>query len=412
VTNGDDALPPPPAVQAALRKTTETLAGELARPTHAAPDWSEFEWRVGRAVSAIHGVSPLLSTTLRWRGPRGWVQFLEEQRAHTAERHLRIEELLTIIDRRARAEGIAVVALKGAALHAAGLYSPGERPMADVDLLVRPRDSAGMTGILQSLAFYESRERSRREREFSPIDRRIPCELGEHSNNDIKIEVHERIGEALPMYDTDISELIFPAQPRPGLNAYPSAASLMMHLLLHAAGAMAVKALRLVQLHDLALLSLRMSDPDWDEVLSHRTAERGHWWAFPPLQLTARYYSSHVPSRVLAALSHDCPHLLNTMSRKRRLSDVSLSYLWVDAFPGIEWSQSIAEMLGYAASRIKPSAEVAKQRAQATKTEEPWASQGRWDHLPQSRRLLRWVISRPTRTRTMHSVCVALAQAQ
>jgi hypothetical protein len=405
-------VPRPVVLQAALRKTTETLARELARPTDAAPHWSEFEWRVGRAVSAIHGVSPLLATTLRWRGPSGWMRFLENQRAHTAERHLRIEELLRAIDRRARDEGIAVVALKGAALHAAGLYGPGERPMADVDLLVRSPDSAGMTGILQSLAFYESRERSRREREFSPLDQHTPCELGEHSNNDIKIELHERVGEPLPMHDTDISELIFPAQPSPGLNAYRSTASLMMHLLLHAAGAMAVKALRLVQLHDLALLSLRMTDSDWDELLAYKATDRGNWWAFPPLQLTSRYYCSHIPSRILAALSCDCPALLNRISRKRRLSDVSLSYLWVDAFPGIEWSQSIAEMLGYAASRIRPSGEVVRQRAQAAQTEEPWASQGKWDHLPQNRRILRWVMSRPTRTRTMHSVRVALAQAQ
>src|SRR5438105_206113 len=135
MTSADIDVPPAKAVQAALRKTTETLARELAGPTDRAPDWSDFEWLVVRAVAAMHGVSPLLSGVLRWRGPAGWNEFLRDQRAHTSARHPRIMELLRLIDARARDDGIAVVALKGAELHACGLYVPGERPMADVDLL-------------------------------------------------------------------------------------------------------------------------------------------------------------------------------------------------------------------------------------------------------------------------------------
>ena len=93
----------PRALQAALRKITETLASELACPTQGSPDWSDFEWLLARAVAAMHGVSPLLSRALHWRGPAGWVDFLEEQRAHTSNRHGRIDELLLQIDRLTRA---------------------------------------------------------------------------------------------------------------------------------------------------------------------------------------------------------------------------------------------------------------------------------------------------------------------
>ena len=49
---------------------------------------------------------------------------------------------------RARARpGIALVPLKGAALHAMGIYAAGERPMADVDLLVREEQSPRATEI-------------------------------------------------------------------------------------------------------------------------------------------------------------------------------------------------------------------------------------------------------------------------
>src|ERR1700688_997146 len=101
-----------------LRKTTERFAWELANPAPLAPEWSEFEWIVARAVAAMHGISPLLSRTLRWQGPAGWNGFLEEQRTHTAKRHVRIDDLLMHLDQRAREAGVAAVALKGVALHA------------------------------------------------------------------------------------------------------------------------------------------------------------------------------------------------------------------------------------------------------------------------------------------------------
>jgi len=392
-----------------LRKTTEALACALARPTDFGPDWSEFEWLVARAVAAMHGVSPLLSGALRLQGPPGWVQFLAEQRAHTAGRHRRIEQLLQVIDGRARDEGVAVVALKGAALHAIGLYAAGERPMADVDLLVSARDSQTMARILESLGFQESFA-TWKHRVFVPQDAQSPVGLGEHSNNSMKLELHDRICEILPLRATDVSELVFPSRSHPGLNPYPSKGFLMIHLLLHAAGAMAYRFLRLLHLHDLALLSSHMTGADWDEVLGYSIDGRGCWWALPPLQLTARYYSSAVPARVLSELTPDCPWLLGRIARHRTLSDVSLSYLWTEAFPGIEWSLSVPEMLRYVVRRVRPAEEMLRMRSDMARVE-AWASESEWPHLSHGRRMLRWAVSHQTRPQTMFAVRAALAQA-
>jgi hypothetical protein len=404
------AVPQPKALQATLRKITETLAKELACPTELAPDWSEFEWIVARAVAAMHGVSPLLSRALRWQGPAGWTGFLEEQRAHTAKRHVRIDDLLLRLDVRAREAGVAAVALKGAALHSLGVYQAGDRPMADVDLLVRPPDVHRTAEILESLGYAESYE-TWKERVFTRVDAREPAMLGEHSNNGVKIELHDRICERLPLRITDVSEHVFPPQPQPGLNAYPSKASLMIHLLLHAAGSMAFQSLRLLQLHDLARLSSLMTEEDWDAVLKAGERENRPWWAFPSLNLTSRYFPSKVPVWVLTALADECPYLLERVSRRRTLCDVSYSHLWVDAFPGMEWSQSSREVLQYVASRVRPSAKHIAFRAYVAKSE-TWANRGQWSRLSQSRRILQWITSRPTRPVTMHAVSTALAQAQ
>jgi Uncharacterised nucleotidyltransferase len=317
---------------------------------------------------------------------------------------------LLSIDQKARETGVAATALKGAALHHMGLYEAGERPMADVDLLVRPADVAPTAGFLASLGFRQTGE-TWKEREFTPLDDAVSAELGEHAANSLKIELHDRICEKLPWYLTDVSESVFPTRPAPGLNAYPSNASLMRHLLLHAAGAMAFQCLRMLQLHDIALLAGRMSNADWKEITDSSPAHARPWWAYPPLELTSRYYRAVMPPSVLAGLKDDCRLVLRALGAKKSLVDVSYSYLWVKPFPGIEWSQSIGEMLRFAANRVRPDASHLAKRKQLA-VSQSWAKQAEWSGLSQSNRMLRWLTSRPTRPVTMHAITAAFTHLQ
>jgi hypothetical protein len=185
-------------------------------------------------------------------------------------------------------------------------------------------------------------------------------------------------------------------------------AALMMHLLIHAAGSMAYRALRLLHLHDIALVSARMSGPDWDELMKHGQPMNSRWWALPPLQLTARYYPEAVPADVLAALSRHCPWTLRQLVRNRRLSDVSLSYPWIEAFPGIGWSRSFAEIVEYIGGRIWPDNETRRQRDLRVENDFI-ATETQWCRLSQGQRMLRWMTSRPLRVETLHAVRMALA---
>jgi hypothetical protein len=403
-------LPLHEPLQGTLRKITESLAGELAKPTLVAPDWSPTEWRLARAVAAIHCVSPLLAGSLRWEGPAQWRDFLAGQKAHVAARHRRIQELLDQIDARCREEGIAVVGLKGAALHSMGLYRAGERPMADVDLLVQPGDTTRTGQVLESLGFSELFA-NWRHGVFVPKVCNVHAGMGEHAENYLKVELHARIAEKLPLRITDVTDSVYPRTPHPGLNAYPSKAALMTHLLIHAAGAMAFRSLRLLHLHDIALVSLRMAGSDWDELVKQGQNMDRRWWALPPLQLTARYYPEAVPTGVLAALCDHCPWTLRQIVRHRCLSDVSLSYPWIEAFPGIGWSRSFAEIVEYIGGRLWPDNELQHLRKIRVETDLA-ASQTQWCRLSQGQRLLRWMTSRPLRAETLYPVRMALAQAQ
>jgi hypothetical protein len=358
----------------------------------------------------MHGVSSLLHVRLQWEGPESWRHFLRQQTDQSVGRYLKFSALLDLIDSQARPKGVAIVALKGAALYASKIYAPGERPMGDIDLLVRADDAGRMASVLEECG-YESAFATQRHQVFQPRFGKVPAKirLGEHVDNPIKIEVHTRIAERLPVTPQDITQSILPIAPHEGLNSYPSLTSLMLHLLLHAAGNMRARALRLVQLHDIALLSARFSSGDWERLATGPPGGGTRWWALAPLTLTARYYPLSIPPSVLCRLGEECPWHLRALSQRQQLSDVSWSRIRIQAFPGLEWSRSAAEAVAFMRSRIWPSRE-ARLELKEGAAQIPESSTIPWYGISHGARVLRWTLSKPPRVQTLLSVRKALAQ--
>jgi hypothetical protein len=397
-------------IEAALCKITETLAGELAAPTNEPPSWTEFEWRIARAVAGMHGISTLLYARLPWEGPKGWQMFLREQQQQSVARHEQTVRLLQMIDSQARHQNTSFVALKGAALYRKGLYASGERPMGDIDLLVRA-DGVSSAALVLEACGYEAAFISRRHQVFRPLDKSIPTGnlLGEHVDSPINIELHTRIAERLPVTEVDITQFVFSPTMQAGLNPYPSLGSLMIHLLLHAAGNMKARALRLIQLHDVSLLAARFSSNDWAEFLATFANDRSIWCAYAPLKLTAQYYPGVIPPDVIERLRLDSPWLLSRFVRHQRLTAVSWSNIRIEAFPGLEWSRSALEAFEFMHSRIWPSRQ-ARSELKDGAAQIPNSSSIPWYGLAHGTRILRWVFSRPPRVQTLLSIRAALAQ--
>lgn len=409
MSSDSNQIPPLAVVQRALHRITESLAAALGDPGATPPAWNELEWRLAPAVAAIHGISPLLAAVLRWQGPAPWASFLVEQRRHTRLRQQRIEELLATIDERARSAGIAIIALKGAALRMAGVYAADERPMADLDLLVRPADAESAVAVLLALS-YRDAGTTWKHQGFEPSDAGVRGLLGEHADNPIKIDLHHRISERLPLTPTDLTDIVFPPHVQPGLNAYVCAAALMAHVLAHAAGTMTHRGLRLIQLCDIARLARRMSDADWEELMRLHGGQRRLWWAAPPLMLTARYFRGAIPHDALAQLERGCPRVLRQAVRRRTVSDFSCSHLYIDPVPGIIWARSPWEALRYVSSRIFPGREQRTQMRLVSATG-PWSADPKWHRQSQVRRIVQWLSSRPTRTESLQPVRAALSRA-
>ncbi|HEY0197583.1 MAG TPA: nucleotidyltransferase family protein [Rhodanobacter sp.] len=399
-------LPPLKVVKAGLRRTTEALAEALAlaRLGGTMPEWSELEWRLASAAAAAHGVAPLLSKFSTWQNPQ-WRLFLENQREHVEHRHRRIASLLTCIDAAARAASLAMVPLKGSALHALGIYTPGERPMADIDLLVRESDAPKAIQLLLDHGYVESFAQWKH-RVFKPATGQPSFGLGEHRDTPVNIELHTRIQERLPISTVDITERIHPVEPVPGLNPYPSSGALMSHLLLHAAGNICGRSLRLLHLNDISLLATRMTADDWN-VLWDEHADQAPWWALPPLRLVARYYRNAVPETVLARLEYDCHPWLRTISRHQTLTQVSCSELWIHALAGVEWSRSFRDFGRYIRNRVRPPAEAVKERADMVRTQ-LWLQGQSWVTSTQHRRILTMLTRPVPRMDTMYVVRAAL----
>ena len=396
-------------IEAALRRTTEHLAHEVSQPLVGTPAWNAFEWDVARAVSAMHGITVLLAHGLRWRGPRSWQDFLATQRHQALQRDARIATIIERIDAALHAAGVSAVGLKGTALRRLGLYRAGERPMGDIDLLVRPVDLPRVARALSSLDYTEAFV-TQRHRVYQPRETTHAARPGEHPDNPLKIEVHESVGELLPVRRVDITGTLAPAKLRPGLMPYRDEAELLRHLLLHAASNMRAHALRQVQLHDIALLTARLGVDAWVKLLCTPEAEGGCWWMYPPLRLALQYYPgcTDVP---LEEFARACPRLLRAAARRDTLTTVSWSNLRISAFPGICWARSPREALRYARQRFLPD-RTALEELHVKVAAQPALYQVPWYGLGHGQRILRWVVSRPPRVHTMVSLRGALEEGR
>lgn len=403
------SLPPFKITAAALRKTTEYLARELVYPSDSPPNWSEFEWAVARASATLQGTSTLLANILPWTGSSLWQSFLERQREQSVLRHERIGELLAKIDDATREARVSCVGLKGTALRALGIYAPGERPMGDIDLLVRAEDLDSIDTALRSLD-YSHAFTSRRHIVYEAQQKAELYGFGEHLQNPLTIEVHTAVAESLPVSEVDITSDLHPATEYPGLNAYPDIAALLLHLLLHAAGNMKKHALRQIQLHDIASLSRHLDDDDWNSLLAKLHSNRYRWWLFTPLALTERYYPDSIPSDVLKHAHESCPRILRIATDRQQLTDVSWSNLRIPAFPGMAWSRTPLEVLRVVRGRVFPE-RVALSELEQSRLAQPQLDNIPWYQLSHVSRIVRWLISQPPRVQTMLSVRAALENA-
>jgi hypothetical protein len=394
-------LPPPAELKISLRIATERLAQEARTASLQPPALTEFEWGLARAAATIHGVSGLLAAQDQWVGAALWRDFVTSQRREIATQQHRFQELLGAIDDRARSMGIAIFALKGAALHARRVFQAGDRPMADLDLLVREADIPAMLPMLAGLGMRSTgaswKHRMFQEDADVPVDR-----FGEDARRPLNMDLHTRVAERLSTRVIDLTDEVL-IERHPGVHFYDSEMTMLRHLLLHAAGNISGRWLRLIQLVEIARVLERVDSRGWDELVRPAKGGTTPWWMFAPLVLVGRYFPGTVATDRLEHLGLAAPRLLRASMRGCTLSEVSASDPFLKALPALPWCQSLGDRLRYVADRVFPSSEEVHGFQQLANTRS-YAANDSWVRRSQAGRVVRWLWARPPRAATMHAV--------
>lgn len=258
-------------------------------------------------VARVQGVSGLLSR-LDEAGPALPAPVARELRAERdriGERSAVLGSALSSIATAAAAAGLALVPLKGAILGPLHYRDPSLRPAADLDLLAGEGDVPRWEAALAGLGYAKVAE-SARDVVFRRPGERVPTGFEERPDNPCPVELHRHLGVRL------LGRLVDPTReyrgrlspgslPGAGPALLPDDDALLLHLLVHLAPAAVGRGSRLVQLHDLRLLSPTRG------VEGALLAVMGEA-AWGLSALSARSYPGCLPDSLLSALeAHRAP---------------------------------------------------------------------------------------------------------
>ena len=121
-----------------------------------------------------------------------------------------------------------------------------------------------------------------RHRVYEPRDKVPPGGFGEHVDNPLKIEIHAAVAEPLPVHKVDITARLSPGRGAARTQQISRPHSLLLHLLLHAAGNMRAHALRQIQLHDIAGRTAALGPRLAHDARGAAGRRKEPWWLFPP----------------------------------------------------------------------------------------------------------------------------------
>jgi hypothetical protein len=238
----------------------DLLAAWAFDPPAEPPAWPAAAWDALLAAAEVHGVTALLERRLGalpgWRGGAA-ASLLAGRYAANCRRIARLQQDLRAILGRFAAAGVRLMPLKGAVLTAGTWPDPGERPMADLDLLVHGEDLETGVALLGEVG-YEVVFRGHKHVKLGPAGGDDLLAAGEHADNPRWVELHPACGEWL---DEDRIELTGPIWESAregrllGEPAWlPHPAMHWLYLLVHATHHILINRFRLVQLLDLLLL--------------------------------------------------------------------------------------------------------------------------------------------------------------
>ena len=284
-----------------LAQICHTMARWLNEPLPQNPNWSPKLWETFQFASRVHGVAPLLYEKLNgadWLDSslKAW---LAEQYAFNAQRLAKMQgelkEILALFNR----HGLSILPLKGSIL-AEEFYKPaGLRPMADLDVLLRPEDLAMSTQLLAQLGYQQDVVHWKHLSFIKPDNRQVVSKDCEHPDNPRGLEVHLYCRESFGGPTVELTQMMwqraYPGNLLGESTLIPDLEALWLHLLAHTSYHMWQGKGRLIHLVDLARVTPRINHP----LLLLNTVEAR--FTYPGLVLLKKYFPAALDDALLAA---------------------------------------------------------------------------------------------------------------
>jgi hypothetical protein len=287
---------------AELAALCDLLAAWVAAPPARPPLCQEADWRRFRVAAGVHGVAPLLGR--RVGGEAGWQgsaagDWLGDQYAANCRRVERLHLELRAVLARFAAAGVPLMPLKGAVLGVLCYADSGERPMADLDLLVHRHDLDRAVALLGELG-YEEVSGGRKHLKLARAAAREIVDAGrEHPDNPRWIELHPACCEWLDDEQIELTDCIWATASEAWLLGEPAwlpgPSAHWIYLLVHGSHHILINRFRLVQLLDLLRLEPHLPAGDAPDGLLTTLASPEVPAAilravYPPLALLERYF--------------------------------------------------------------------------------------------------------------------------
>ncbi|MEZ4590317.1 MAG: nucleotidyltransferase family protein [Chloroflexota bacterium] len=291
--------------------------------------WSPAEWEAALWVVYWQNALPWLANRVAESGlvlPEEVNGRLQAINHASRERTKRMLDACVEILAAFKQAGIETVLLKGAVLAPLIYPEPFQRPLADLDLLIRPKDVAASRDIMLNQLGYRYYSRSAEDEVYLRGERKENIWAPDNVH---PVEVHFTLREEYAGIGYELAEVMWRES---GERPYwqdttaliPNPAALLLHVCAHTSSDWIIQRGRLMHIDDIRQLCAAMQPADWqtfERLVQPSTAR----FVYPALAFVGKYTQLAIPANTLKSLRENCPPALLHWLTHTELAEASES---------------------------------------------------------------------------------------
>ena len=280
----------------------------------AVSNWSLAEWEAALWVVYWQNALPWLADRVAENGielPEAVNGRLQTINTASRERTKVMLDACVEILAAFKQAGIETILLKGAVLAPLIYQDSLKRPLADLDLLIRPKDVAASREIMLNQLGYRYYSRSAEDEVYLRGERKENIWAPDNVH---PVEVHFTLREEYAGIGYELAEVMWrESEERPYWQnttaRIPNPAALLLHVCAHTTSDWIIQRGRLMHIDDIRQLCATMQPADWQtfaRLVQPGTAR----FIYPALAFVCKYTQLDIPANMLNSLRENCPPAL------------------------------------------------------------------------------------------------------